>query len=204
MKNIISGLILVFSAQAAVAGEFNDLHAGSRFEALKAGFEAASAPLTQKELLGGYLGRCYSPESDTPMGMVLTTDLVTVSTPSDEGPLFPPYVTKTWRMAIIYKGVITDTNASDSITQEDAINYWNKQKLEDFQLSVENSVATSSIGIRAPYIRDPRQLFIGKSTYQVKKASDGKLFLRNRAEGKVGGVSVPSTEGYCYFWKKQF
>jgi hypothetical protein len=182
---------------------------------LEANFDAASEPLTVQDLVGDYLGRCYTTTSDTPEGMILSTSQQTEG--ADQGPLFPS--TSAYKLAVIAStsnddGTLTTdpSSANDTITQSALDAFWSNPtanldgtsratQFADLQIDQNTALSVSTVS----YTSDDNKSITIHGYARVRKGADGYFYVRQGADSNASGTVVssnPSNDEYCYFWQK--
>ncbi len=167
--------------------------AQSHFDVLKDKYlNQTNNTLTAQAILGATLGRCFQAANDIPVGMILAAEGVSTTQNPDEGPLFPPSSTTSYKMAFMLVGNITDNagvlsddqpaSANDTQNAADVLSNLSTTAVTD--LSVVNGLATSSV--------------VGTTAiYEVKMGNDG-LIYGHATENDPNAAF----ETYCYFYKK--
>lgn len=203
----VAGLLLLVAPMA---------HAQSNFADLKGRYAAADAPLTRKDLLGTFLGRCFDSRSNEPIGMILMTvenyKEWTETKNEDQGPLYASsqkMVSDTWKMAA---GQLTDSEwsplpaeSNDDISKASIDAYWNSpQAFIDghlypltFRGVTESNGTVSSQSVTAingkTIIRD----------LDVKQGQDGYFYVQKRIDPN-STYPNEAADQYCYFWEKLY
>jgi hypothetical protein len=181
---------------------------------LQAKFDAAAESLTVQDLMGAYLGRCYTNASDNPEGMILTT--VSQQEGANQGPLFPS--TTSNKLSMIESdtntsGVITvdPSSSNDSVTQSAIDNFWANPTVNDDGTLYDSQVAdlqfeqNTALSVTSLSETSDGKTIHGHAYIRVRKGADGYFYARqgqdSDATGTVVGSNVNDDE-YCYFWQK--
>jgi hypothetical protein len=196
------------------------------YDELEQRYEAATAPLSIRDLLGTYMGICFPHDQRSKsFEVVLTT--VDRHQGENEGPAFSHQ--PSYKMAMVPPYALIDLTRpdfieNDSITQDeklinqDQINeFWqvwsnSVSSLDDnstAERSVSNlafaeNVATSTVVDEKDPPNEPAQKDV--TIYSVKKGADGYLYGKwTSPQWQWGDADIdggPGEDDYCYFFKK--
>ncbi len=198
----------------------NSAFAQSHFRELKVEFENSNQPLTKKDLLGGFLGRCFSPDSDEPIGTILSTveKKLTKTINQDLGPKYPPstvIIEDSWRLATYMNFKADDVNGRFGLAELPATSndtadknvdnaFWNNPRIafNGQGYPVTFSELTEVGGVISSQMT---AMVEGKpliTNISVKKGTD--YLYSERSIDSRSALVTPGPIRYCYFWQKLY
>lgn len=164
--------------------------AQSHFDLLKDKYQNdTNSNISIQAIKGATLGRCFRSSDDTPIGMVLVAFDVSSTQNADEGPLFPPATTTSYKMVLgLMGGVSSDGSSTEAASDNDNTKAadWVSQFTSDSgvgNLSISSGVASSTYSASG-----------ASASYQVKLGNDGLIYA-HASESTV-------IDDYCYFYQK--